>query len=131
MQRESYEEWLASLARKREPAMAEARRLVESERYDEAERAVTAVDDSIYGAVALARMYRERLAGLVASGALKAREDRARAERVFARALLWAHSAYPEPHTAIEAEDYQRGREENLADLVGLLGYDPRGGAKR
>lgn len=122
----SYEAWLAALHAKRAPAEAEARRLIEHDRFDEAARTIKRVDDSIYGEVALARILRERLEQLVASG--EARRDdagRRRAEAVFAQALSFARSAYPEPHTQCEADNFERGRAEDLARLVRILGYNP------
>lgn len=126
MPRNEYEIWLAALAKKREPAMAEAAALADAERFEEAERAVTRVDDSIYGAVALAKMYQAKLEALVASGAARSVKSKKHAERIFERALWWAQSAYPEPHTQYEADDYSRGRAEDLSRLVAILGYDPR-----
>lgn len=37
------------------------------------------------------------------------------------RALYWRQSAYPEPHTAAEAEDYSAGREADRAQLEALI----------
>lgn len=121
MARDQYEQFLAELARKRAPAVAAAEELVAQGRFDEADRAVVAADGSIYGCVALARLYREHLEALVRGGAA----SRDRCIAVFNRALRWAQSAYPEPHTEIEAEDYRRGRAADRARLVGLLGFDP------
>lgn len=123
---EQYELWLKALAKKREPAMAEASRLADLEQFKEAEQVVTKVDDSIYGAVALGKMYRAKLEAVVASGAASTRDGKPRAERLFERALWWMQIAYPEPHTAIESDNYESGRAEDLACLVGILGYDPR-----
>lgn len=123
MSKDPYERYLEGLAKTRAPAMKRAMELVEAERYDQADEAVKAADGSIYGEVALAKMYREHLAVLVAAGRHHA--ERARAEAVFRRALKWAESAYPEPHTEVEAENYERGRAEDLADLVKILGYQP------
>lgn len=71
--------------------------------------------------MALARLYREHLEAVVRDGA--ATRDQRLA--VFQRALRWAHSAYPEPHTEIEAEDYRTGRAADRARLVNVLGFDP------
>lgn len=120
MARDAYEEFLKSLERRRAPAMEAAGALLAQDRYDEAERAVTSVDDSIYGAVAVGRMYTERLRRLVEAG-----EGRGeRAKETFRRALRWRQSAYPEAHTEVEAEQYERGCAEDLAELVKILGYD-------
>jgi hypothetical protein len=37
------------------------------------------------------------------------------------RALHWRLSAYPEPHTALEADDYAAGRDADRALLDALL----------
>lgn len=121
MSMNDYHGWLKALEQRRAPAMERAIKLVEEEKFDEAERAVLAVDDSIYGAVALGKMYTERLRQLVG---LKSR--RGRVEEVFRRALSWRQSAYPEPHTEIEADNYASGRDEDRAELVAILGYDPK-----
>ncbi len=126
MDMRSYELWLKELAKRREPAMAEASALADQERFDEAETAVKRVDDSIYGAVALGKMYQAKLEAIVASGAARSGDGKRRAERLFERALWWAQSAYPEPHTAIEADNYSTGQAEDLSRMVGILGYDPR-----
>jgi hypothetical protein len=123
MTRDSYEIYLEALAKKRAPALAQAIKLVIAERYDEAEQTVTRVDDSIYAGVAIAKMYRDRLTELVAQG--QHRSNPAQAEAVFHRALSWARSCYPEAHTHYEADDYERGRAKDLADLTQILGYHP------
>ena len=124
MPKDAYEQFLAALTAKRRPALELAQRLLQQDRFDEAEQAVRAVDDSIYGGVALAKLYRESLARLV--------EQRdppcapARLEAYFERAEHWAHWAYPEPHTAVEAEDYEQGRAEDTRTLIAILGYHPK-----
>ena len=122
MAKDSYKIWLEMLERKRAPAMRAAERLLDEARYDEAERGVQGVDDSIYGAVALGRLYTARLRRLVASGECEG----TRIAEVFRRALHWKQSAYPEPHTQIEADNYATGRAEDLAELVAIVGRDPR-----
>ena len=125
MPKDQYELFLKSLEKKRAPALAIARQLIAQGKFDEAELTVKRVDDSIYGAVAVAKAYREHLAQLVESGAHK--KDRAHAEAVFHRAKLAAWGAYPEVHTECEAESYATGRAEDLAALVKILGYEPAG----
>lgn len=115
-----YERYLEQLRRHRAPAMARAARLIDDGRFDDADRAVTSVDDSIYGAVALAGLYKAVLEG---SRGTRRTEWR---EQVFAKALWWADSAFPEPHTAVEAEHYDAARAEHRAELVHLLGHEPR-----
>lgn len=119
MGQSDYERYLEGLRQRRAPAMERAARLIDEGRFDEADQAVKAADDSIYGAVALAGLYKATLAG---SNASRRREWR---QRVYEKAVSWAESAFPEPHTAIEAENYDRGREEARAELTDMLG-DPR-----
>jgi hypothetical protein len=115
--------YLAHMAKKRAPAVAEAARLVDDDRFDEAEQTVLRVEDSIYAIVDIAAVYRKRLEQLVAHGDTAA--SKSRREAVFRRALDWAQRAYPEPHTAMEADQFDSGRAENRAQLVRILGYDP------
>lgn len=110
--------WREHMERKLKAAAEEARPLLASGRYDEAERLLTAIDSDLAGSVAIARMYKERLRELAGG-------RRAVAEEVYRRALRWAQGSYPEPHTQIEADDYNRGRAEDHAELVNILGYDP------
>lgn len=124
MTKDPYQLYLAELEKMRRPALEAARVLLEEGRYDEAERGIAAADDSIYGAVAIAKLYREWLQTLVDRREPCA--DRATIEAVFDRAEHWAHSAYPEPHTACEADNWARGRLEDTATLVQILGYNPR-----
>jgi hypothetical protein len=49
-----------------------------------------------------------------------------RAPAVAEAARLRADRAYPEPHTAMEAAQYDTGRAENRVRLVRILGYGPR-----
>ena len=82
-----------------------------------------AVDPSIYGGVASAKMYRLYLQELTAEGVTDS--NRAHAETIFRHALRTAVWAYPEPHTQMEADSYSSGRAEDRAALVEILGYDP------
>jgi len=123
MPKDPYQQYLAMLAKKRQPAVDLAQRLLEEDRYDQAEQAIRAADDSIYGAVAIAKLYREWLSRLVAEG--RVQTNRARVETVFHRAEYWAHSAYPEPHTEVEAENYASGQADDTRELVKILGYHP------
>ena len=119
------ERYRRTLAERRAPAVREAHRLLAEDRYDEAEQAIRRVDDSMYGAVEIAKLYRRRLEQLAARGVNEATKPHL--TRVFERAVRAAYGAYPEPHTAIEAEQYDTGRETDRAELVRILGYDPRG----
>ncbi|HLO40910.1 MAG TPA: hypothetical protein VK176_07795 [Phycisphaerales bacterium] len=124
MQRAATEKFLRELEAKRGPAEEAAAVLLAQDRFDEAEAAMQRVDGSIYGAVALAKLYESRLRALVGEGAVQ--KDRGRVERVFDRALSWAQGCYPDPHTGEEAERYEAGRAEDRARLVAILGYEPR-----
>src|SRR5689334_21676304 len=115
MGQSDYDLFLAQLAKKREPAMQQARELAERGEYDQLSAIVRRADDSIYGAVALAKMLEQHLRELVASNP---KTDDARLRIAFERALDVAQSAYPEPHTEYEAADYERGRAEDLARLI-------------
>jgi hypothetical protein len=123
MPKSNTDRYLEMLARKRAPAVAEAERLVADDRYDEADRTVLAVDSSIYGNVELANLYRRYLEKLVAGGVTG--QSRSRAEAIFGRAVQWADSSFPEPHTAEEAAQYDTGRAIKRSELVSILGYDP------
>lgn len=104
-------------------AIGAARGHLAEDEFDEAERSILSVDSTIQGAVKLAALYEEHLRTLLslAAGGI----DKARAEQVFRRALSWAQSCYPEPHTEYEVERYEAGRAEDRAHLIGVLGYDP------
>jgi hypothetical protein len=120
------ERFLREARARREPVLPSVRELLAAARYDEAEARLRAADDSIGGAVELAQLYREHLRALVEQGALQREPERIRL--VFERALHRAWALYPDPHTACEAEDYERGREADLAVLVEIAGRDLRAG---
>lgn len=107
----------------RAPAVSLAEELLRKGEFDEAERAVMQVDQSIEGGVAIARMYERRLREMVDKGLVS--RDKQAVEAVFGRALRWAQHCYPEPHTQIEADDFEAGRKEDRARLVAILGYEP------
>ncbi|QOI99892.1 MAG: hypothetical protein HRU70_05100 [Phycisphaeraceae bacterium] len=106
---------------KREPAVAAARGLIAEGRFDDAERLVIEADPSIQGAVAIKSLYEMRLREMAASPD----SDRSATEVVFHRALAWALNCYPEPHTEVEAEQYESGRVRDRARLTEILGYTP------
>lgn len=88
---------------------AETVRLILDFRFDAAEATVRQVDSDIYGANALADAYEAAL-------------QRNPSDRTLLdRAIFWAHSAYPEPHTAIEAEDYRAGAAARVARLQSVF----------
>ena len=106
-----------------EEAAAGAMGLLSEGRFDEAEQAIKRVDGDVYGDATIAKMYRAHLAKLVEAGITA--ESKARIEEVYRRALSWALRAYPEPHTAMEASNYDAGRQSDRAALLKILGYDP------
>ena len=75
--------------------------------------------------VEVSRLYEGLLREVVSAGGTTS--ERVGVEALFRRALNWAQGCYPEPHTEVEAEDYERGRAEDRARLVAVLGYDPEG----
>lgn len=108
-------------------AIRSARTHLEADAFEDAERAILSADSTIQGNVKLMRLYEEHLRALVSM----ATPDKDRLERVFHRALSWAQSCYPEPHTQCEADSYEAGRIEDRANLVAVLGYDPDALVKR
>ena len=122
MGKSAYDFYLEQLERKRAPAIESARALAQSGQYDEAIAAVRKVDDSIYGAVATAKLLEAHLRELVAA---QPKADAKRLRTAFEHALSVAQSCYPEPHTQIEADNYDTGRAEDRARLIKILGYDP------
>lgn len=112
---------LAQLEPRREEAISLARTLILQDRYDDAELLLRNVDPYFHPAVALSRLYEERLRQL--AGDRKA--DKIAADEAFRRALDWSLSTYPDPHTAIEAEDFGRAQAEDRARLISILGREP------
>jgi hypothetical protein len=128
---EDYERGVAERSQRRAPAMARVRELIALGRYDEADRALEGAEPSIEADVEVSRLYESRLREVVAGGV--AGSERAAVESLYRRALSWAQRCYPEPHTQVEADDYDSGRSEDRARLSRVLGYDPdaQGGAGR
>lgn len=120
----AYKKHMQEMEARREPAVQAAAALIAKEEFDAAELEVQRVDSSIQGSVAIAKLYENSLKSFVEKG--NARKQKDKAERLFRRALSWAQNCYPEPHTEIEAEDYEAGRKEDRARLVAILGYDPK-----
>lgn len=116
---EAYEQYLESLRQRRAPALAQAAQLIDAGDFDTGERLVTQVDDSIYGAVALAGLYRATLEQSRDSVRLvaDARSRSAWRDEVYRRAVRWACQALPEPHTAVEAEQFEEARRQARAEL--------------
>ena len=118
----TYEIWRKAMEKKRAPAIKEALKLIAESRFAEADALVKNVDPSIEGQCAYAAMYRDYLKTLIVPDQPR---QSPHAEAVFRRALEWAQGAYPDPHTQIEADDFSRGRDEDLAELVEVMGYEP------
>ncbi len=116
MSMESYPVWLQALRQKLAAAATEAEPLVHQGRFDEAERLVRAVNNDIYGSVALGDMFTSALERVVRSP----RPDRARARALYERALHW-RSAWPGVHTQEEAEAERAHVEEVRQELNVLL----------
>ena len=95
----SYQIWLQALRKRLAAAAAEAEPLVEQGRFGDAETLVRAVDNDIYGSVALGDMFTRALERVVQSP----HPDRALAQALYERALYW-RSAWPGVHTREEAE---------------------------
>lgn len=122
MPRDASKIWEKHQQRLRDAAVRAALPLLDSASFDEAERSVLAADSSIIGSVAVARMYEQHLRKLLERGTH--RKSPELVEEVFRRALKWAHASYPEPHTQMEAEGFERGRAEDSARLAALMGGD-------
>lgn len=105
----------------RKPAVEKATKLLREGKFEEAEKTIMQVDQSIEGGVAIARMYEARLRELV-----EERAPKDTLESMFGRALRWAQNCYPDPHTQDEADSFESGRIEDHARLVKILGYDPQ-----
>ena len=80
--------------------------LILSGRFEDAEARLLAIDADVYGAHALARAYESALA--MSPGEAE----------IYTRALHWARSGFPDPHTAIEAEQFHAAIAEREARLT-------------
>jgi hypothetical protein len=87
--------------------------------FDAVEAAVFAVDRDIQAEVMLGAMYTAELRAAIANGERTTRQDYITA--LYERALHWRISAYPEPHTAYEADAFAAGRDADRAELAALL----------
>jgi hypothetical protein len=116
----AYKKVMADREAARTALLINARDLIAAGEFDAAERSVRGVDDSLEMDAMLARTYRECLRTAVAMGV-----SRDKVEAMFQRAKAAAWHAYPDPHTEIEADNYERGRAEDLATLVKIVGREP------
>lgn len=90
-------------------ASGEARALILQHRFAAAESLLRAIDADIQGAAALAAAAETALAASP-SDAL-----------ILTEAIRWARAAFPQPHTAHEADDYARAADEAEARLRSLF----------
>jgi hypothetical protein len=97
---------------------------VRAGRFDLADAQVRAIDSDIQSAVMLGAMYTEALRRAVSNGERESRPDYVSA--LHERALRWRLSAYPDPHTAHEADDYEAGRAADRAKLAAILAAKSR-----
>ena len=110
---------LDSLRRRLARAATQALPAVRSGHFDAADAQVLAVDRDIQASVMLGAMYTAELQRAVSAGERESRREFV--TLLHDRALRWRLSAYPEPHTAYEADDYASGREADRAQLAALL----------
>ncbi len=108
-----------ALRRRLAAAASEAMPHVVAGRFDAAEARVLSVDREIQSAVMLGAMYTQALRDAVRNGERDSRPDHVAA--LHERALHWRLSAYPEPHTAFEADDYAAGRAADRKLLADVL----------
>lgn len=118
--RDAAEVHARAVTKARDTAIREARPLVDADRFDEAESLVRGADVSILGHVAIASLYTQAMVD-----AARDPNGKPRALALFRRALHWRLNAYPDPHTEIEAENFEAGRRSDQAELVKLLGFNP------
>ncbi|MFN7180290.1 hypothetical protein [Hyphomonas sp.] len=98
------------IRRRLDEVSGEAVALIVALRFGEAEALVRHIDADIYGANALAGAYEAAL------------EQSPEAPGLFDRALYWARSAFPDPHTPLEAEQYDSALKASEARLRKITG---------
>jgi hypothetical protein len=111
--------FLDSLRRRLAAAARQAWPEVRAGDFTAAESRVRSVDRDIQSAVMLGAMFTEALREALAAGERDTRPEYFTA--LYERALHWRQSAYPEPHTAHEADDYSAGRDADRAELEAML----------
>ncbi|HYD00994.1 MAG TPA: hypothetical protein VEB22_07180 [Phycisphaerales bacterium] len=120
MGQDKYKAWAEQRERARAGLLIKARNLIAAGDFDAAEKTVRAADDSLETSAALGKVYRECLRTAVAAGV-----RRETVEAIFRRAKRWVPYTYPEPHTQVEADNYEAGRAEDIATLERIMGHAP------
>ena len=115
--------FLQSLNRRLDAAATSVMPLALSGKFDEAEQRIFAIDRDVYGQLAAARMYVSLIRSL--GGVASHRDDLARIQSLFDRAVKLREGAYPMAHTEEEGERYQEGSAQERAQMVEELGFDP------
>jgi hypothetical protein len=118
------EVYARKLAKARASAVAFARPLVASDKFDEAARVVLSADDSGQGRAAVAELFVEALRDQVKRDG-KCKPAKPRALELYNCALQYRLSTYPDPHTQEEADRYCAGQDEDHAEIAEILGYTP------
>jgi hypothetical protein len=117
---ETGEPWLDSLRRRLAAAATQSLADVRAGNFDSADARVLAIDRDIQSSVMLGAMYTSELQRAVNEGERESRP--AHVAALHERALHWRLSAYPEPHTAHEADACSSGRDADRAHLDALVG---------
>src|SRR4051794_4211171 len=107
MPKSSYDLHRQQIESKREPVMQTARELFKKSEYAHAIALVRAADPTCEGDVAMSRLLEDHLRELLSANPPT---DKRRLETVFRHAVDVAQHAYPDPHTAFEADDFAAGR---------------------
>ncbi len=104
---------------KLDDAIVRAHELEAQDKLSEAELTIRQADSDIYGGIAIADMYRNRLRRLAKGN------DRQKAIDAFHLAKSWAGNTMPEPHTREESERNESVYREREVELLRILGFNP------
>ncbi|GJQ31001.1 MAG: hypothetical protein HBSAPP03_28850 [Phycisphaerae bacterium] len=108
----------------RDAALAQAAPLIAQDRFDDAARLVFAADDSAQARVALSELFLAALREQVKRDG-KRNPASPRALELYRRTLAYRLSTYPDPHTQDEADRYEKGMDDDRAEIAAVLGYTP------
>jgi hypothetical protein len=111
--------WLDALRRRLADAARRALPDVRAGNFDAADAAVLAVDRDIQASVMLGAIYTAAVRDAVGDAVGVATRPEY-IDALHERALRWRLSAYPEPHTADEADSFSAGRDADQAQLAAL-----------